>query len=308
MTVHFRGVPTAHLTANPTNIRDDIVLADIEALAASIRTNGILQPLIVNRTLKDELVVTDGHRRLAAARLAQVPAVPCLITDAVDDRTVLTTMLATAMHKELTPIEQARAFAQLRTQGMFVADIARATGYTQARIKARLLLLDIPKEAQDMVENGEVTLGQATSLAKQVRAKGNGTTAAAVTKGRWFTRTHRLARHVQLACDHTDIRQPIGGSGCGQCWEAAIRADAIGSLGDPPPAFDEAAVIRALSGERMNLTRADRLEATTRLHAQGHSDSVIADRLHVSDRQVIRDRQTLDLPTTYPHTPARKTA
>jgi ParB/RepB/Spo0J family partition protein len=224
-TVTFRGIPTADLTDNPRNVRDDVKVTEIDDLAASIRANGILQPLIVNHTLDDQYVVTDGHRRLAAARLAKVPIVPCLVTDAHDDQAVLTVMLATAMHKELTPLEQAKAFEQCRKQGMLTPQIARATGYSPALVKNRLLLLELPAEAQDMVEADELTLGQATALAKQVKAKRTGTTTTSTYKSRWLARTHRLASKVELTCDHADVRQVVGGVGCGQCWEAAIRED-----------------------------------------------------------------------------------
>lgn len=221
--VTFLGIPTDQLRANPANVRDHV--DGIDELANSIRSNGILQPLIVNRTIDDQYVVTDGHRRLAAARLAKVPLVPCLVTDAHDQRSVLAVMLATAMHKELTPLEQARAFKQCRDNGMLTADIARTTGYSHALVKNRLLLLELPAEAQDMAESGELTLGQATALAKQVKATASGIVSAGTAKSRWFTRTHRLAHTVELTCDHTDTRQVVGGVGCGQCWEDAIRRD-----------------------------------------------------------------------------------
>jgi ParB/RepB/Spo0J family partition protein len=223
--VTFLGIPTDQLRDNPANIRDDVKVSEIDDLANSIRANGILQPLIVNRTIDDEYVVTDGHRRLAAARLAKVPIAPCLVTDAHDQRAVLAVMLATAMHKELTPLEQARAFKQCRDNGMLTLDIARSTGYSQALVRNRLLLLELPAEAQDMVDKDELTLGQATALAKQVKARSIGTATASTYKSRWLARTHRLARKVELRCDHAEVRQVVGGVGCGQCWEAAIRAD-----------------------------------------------------------------------------------
>ncbi|WP_030526622.1 ParB/RepB/Spo0J family partition protein [Phycicoccus jejuensis] len=289
--VTLRGVPIGDLVANAANVRDDATV-DVEDLAASIRVQGILQPLIVNET-GGRLVVTDGHRRLAAARLAQVPVLPCLVTTGRGKRDVVATMLATAMHKELTPLEQARAFRQLRNEGMVSVDIARATGYSAALVKARLLLLELPREAQDMVEDSTLTLRDATTLAKQVKAKRTGTVGTNAGRSAWFTRSHPLA--ASITCDHGDRRTIVGAVACGQCWEETIRAHERGEL-DVVPTHDETAVVRVLSGDLPEvLSRADRLEVVRRLVAQGASDHQIARRTGVTERQALRDRQHLDL-------------
>ncbi len=218
--VAFRGIRTAELQTNRANVRER--LDGIDELAASIRANGVLQPLIVN-DLAGSLVVTDGHRRLEAAKRAGVPVVPCLVTTDADDKRVLTTMLAAAMHKELSPIEQGRAFALLRDQGLTVADIARSTGYSQAVVSNRLLLLELPPLARDMVEQDHLTIAAATDLVKQVRAGLSGSAAVKAPKARWLGPTHTLAPRVELLCDHHETRQVLGTVGCGQCWEQAIR-------------------------------------------------------------------------------------
>ncbi|WP_076260840.1 ParB/RepB/Spo0J family partition protein [Intrasporangium flavum] len=293
--VELRTIPVRDLVANRRNVREH--LFDIDELANSIRANGLLQPLVVN----DQgglLVVTDGHRRLEACQRACVPAVPCLVTIGADARSVTTTMLAAAMHQELRPIEQARAFKALQDEGVAVADIARSTGYRVALIRARLLLLELPIEAQDMVDNDELTIGQATDLAKQVRSKKSGSASTrSSSRSSWLTRSHRLA--LSIVCDHGDARTVVGGVACGQCWEAAIRADERGEL-EVVPAHDEALVDRVLSGERLPMQRVDRLEGVRRLVAEGLSDSEVANRLNCTDRQVLRDRQALDLAATRP--------
>lgn len=220
--ITFRGIRTAELKSNRANVREQ--LDGIDDLAASIRANGILQPLIVNDRAGD-LIVTDGHRRLEAAKRASVPVVPCLVTVDADERHVITTMLAAAMHRELKPIEQGRAFARLKAQGVTVADIARSTGYSVAVVSNRLLLLELPAQAQDLVDDEQLSIGQATALAKQVRAHKTGSAATKRKAGGSFRRTHALAATVRLSCDHSETRHQYGGIGCGQCWEAAIRAD-----------------------------------------------------------------------------------
>ena len=220
--VAFRGIPIGELRSHRGNVRER--LEGIDELASSIRALGILQPLIVNDHM-GHLIVTDGARRLAAATRAGVPVVPCLVTAGAGEREVLTTMLAAAMHKELAPLEQACGFSRLIDHGMTRSEIARSTGYSPALVANRLLLLELPVEAQDLLEEEQLTLGQATDLARQVKAKRSGATVSGPSKKRHLAGNHPLAREVKARCEHKASAVIIGATGCGECWEATIRAD-----------------------------------------------------------------------------------
>lgn len=293
-------LPPSLIRPNARNVRKD--LGNVDELAASLRTNGMQQPVIVTPNPGgDTYALVDGHRRHAAAIKAGLPAMPALVTTVTGKRQTLAMMLAAAMHKQLKPLEQAKAFADLRDDGMTINEISHTTGYSRATVLARISLLDLPRDAQTMVENNELTLAQAVDLAKQVKASRTGSTSTKhATRSAWFTTAHRLAASVTQACTHdTATRAHIGAVGCGQCWEAAIRADERGDL-DVIPVFDEVAVLRLCDGRFAgNAKRADRLEAVTRLWRRGMSDSQIAERVKSTARQVIRDRQALDLPANF---------
>jgi ParB family chromosome partitioning protein len=216
------AIPLEQLHPNPRNVRDD--LGNLDELTASIRAVGLLQPLVVTKRAGGGWTIVDGHRRYQAALIAGAKALPCVARRDAGDETAV--MLAAAMHKQLTPLEQARAFDALRRRGLGVADIAARTGYTTATVRGRLDLLGLPVEARRMLERGQLTVTDATELARQVRAAGAGSTRAAVKRSAWFTKSHRLAAVVAESCTHGDDRTLVGGVGCGQCWEAAIRDDA----------------------------------------------------------------------------------
>ncbi|CCH80388.1 hypothetical protein BN12_900012 [Nostocoides japonicum T1-X7] len=222
--MRFQMVPIRDLRANPANVREQ--LEEIGPLAASIRTQGILQPLIVNR-IRGAFLVTDGHRRLAAAKLAMVPAAPCLVTSGAGTRDVIATMCAAAMHQELTPLEQARAFERLRVEGMTTADVALSTGYSSRLVRQRLLLLNLPREAQDLLDEGKLTVTAAAELAATLGTAPKATAALRRPKQSHLGRAHPLA--TRLNCAHGDVRVLVGGVACGQCWEQAIRDDATRS-------------------------------------------------------------------------------
>lgn len=217
-------IPVSGIRPNPRNARQD--LGDLSELAASIRAVGVMQPLVVTQRPSGWLLI-DGHRRFAAAQLAGLAAVPCIAIRAGDESRDTALMLAAAMHKQLEPIERGRAFAKLRAQGLAVQEIARRTGYTAATVASSILLTTLPAEVTDKVESKEITVAQATTMARQLRTTPSASAVIRQPKGRYLTRTHRLAAAASGACTHRETRQIIGGVACGQCWEHAIAFDAV---------------------------------------------------------------------------------
>lgn len=217
-------VPIDKIHPDRHNIRED--LADVEALAESIKAVGLLQPLVVRPRVGGGFTIIDGHRRYQAALVAGLPALPCLMskTGRSGGGTEVVVMLAAAMHQALTPIEAARAFGKLERRGMTPGEIARATGYSARTVRDRLALLHLPAAAQRMVENRELSTKDATALAREVRAKGTGTTTTS-TKPAHFNAGHPQYATVRAICVHRSVRRIVGNAGCGQCWEAAIRDD-----------------------------------------------------------------------------------
>lgn len=236
-----KAIPTAQLRAHPQNVRTN--LGDTSELGRSMRTQGVLQPLLVApRTVRGEqvFVVIDGHRRLDAARQAQIPQLPCLITSETSQADTLETMLAAAMHERVSPVDQARAFKELHDAGTSIEKIAAHTGYTARTVRDRMSLLHLPAEAQQMVVEKTITLAAARGLAHQARAqkrasetsRENGAKGAlmAVTKQAWFARSHPAAAEAKSLCrpEHREARVMVGGVACGQCWEQALRATTEG--------------------------------------------------------------------------------
>lgn len=232
MTATFRMIQTSDIRPNKRNVRED--LGDLTELAGSLRANGIQQPIIVtDQVTHYELV--DGARRHGAAVLAAIKVMPAIVTEISGTRPTLVTMLAAAMHKQLTPLEQAKAFLNLKRDGMTIQSIAQATGYTRNTIQNRLLLLELPAEVLDMVTDGDLTLAEAQGMARQVRSTGTATGTRTAPRSTWLTKSHRLAQHVTRACNHDPATVTlVGGVGCGACWEDIIRADERQTLkGDP---------------------------------------------------------------------------
>jgi ParB family chromosome partitioning protein len=225
-------VDVADLRPHPTNVRTD--LGDLTELAASITAVGLLQPLLVKPRPAGGWIVVDGNRRLGALQLTLVKRVLCVMREAGDSADDVAVMVAAALHKQLAPLDLAEAFKALRNRGMAVAQIARATGYATRTVASRLMLLDLPDEAQRMIVEKRLSLADAENLAETLAVKPHATTRArSAVKSAWLTKNHPLAVAARSACaglaGHNGTRAMVGGVACGQCWEDAIRVDTLAS-------------------------------------------------------------------------------
>ena len=219
----LRDVPLDELAADPDNPRSR--LTDLVDLASSMREVGLLQP-IVAREADGHLVVVAGHRRLAAARYLGWPTVPCIVRPAMRPDEVLVAMLVENNQRaDLDPIEVARAYHHLKvTNGWSDAQVAQHVGRSQAVVSGRLALMKISSEQQEKVRTGDLLVRDAVAAGRKAsnteRPKGIG-------RGWHLSPDHLLADQAKAACtelNHSRSRW-IGGVGCGECWEAVIRAD-----------------------------------------------------------------------------------
>jgi len=132
------------IVPHPNNPRKD--LGDLTELAESIKMNGILQNLTVVPAGEGQYMAIIGHRRLAAAQLAGLNTVPCIVAD-MDEKTQVRTMMVENMQRsDLTVYEQAEGFQMMLDLGDSVNEIAERTGFSESTVRHRVKLLDLDKE------------------------------------------------------------------------------------------------------------------------------------------------------------------
>lgn len=153
----IKMIDVQKLHPHPNNPRKD--LGDLSELADSIKVNGILQNLTVVPWFSSIVGCDDpkqveemgyrvviGHRRLAAAKLAGLKEVPCVITD-MDTKTQLGTMLLENIQRnDLTIYEQAQGFQMMICLGETVGDISKTTGFSESTVRRRVKLLELNKD------------------------------------------------------------------------------------------------------------------------------------------------------------------
>jgi ParB family chromosome partitioning protein len=159
-------LPVDLLDANPNQPRHHFPKEDLEELAASIRRHGVLQPLLVSEAEPGRYQLVAGERRWRAARLAGLASVPAVIRERLDsDRSLELALVENLQRRDLTPLEEARAFEQLRINlGLSQAEIAQRVGVDRSTVANALRLLKLPHEIQAMVEAGVLTAGHARAL------------------------------------------------------------------------------------------------------------------------------------------------
>ena len=228
-------VHISRLREHSANIRHD--LGDLTELAASIRAQGILQPLVVQHhaTGRGTYEVIAGHRRLAAAKIAGLEEIPVTVRQRSRSNSsaeALEMMLVeNCMRRDLGPVEKAEAMGALRNHGLTAVQIARRTGLSDATVGYYLSLLELDDDARERVRDGRIPVREAIAAVRRVRARQRSRRGDRRQGPVWepdhLDARHPLARKANAMCDareHT-MRRLIGKVACGQCWETAIRQD-----------------------------------------------------------------------------------
>jgi ParB family transcriptional regulator, chromosome partitioning protein len=157
-------LPIETIHPNPMQPRSVFNSDRLEELAASIRANGIIQPLIVRRH-GDAYQLVAGERRWRAAKLAEVREVPVVVLDVADPSLLELALVENIQREDLNAIETAHAYERLnRELGLSHEEIGRRTGKDRTSIVNMIRLLKLPKEVQGLVAVQRLSMGHARAL------------------------------------------------------------------------------------------------------------------------------------------------
>jgi ParB family chromosome partitioning protein len=157
-------LPVEGLIANPHQPRKSFSEDGLEELAASIRENGILQPILVRRVDNDYQIVA-GERRVRAARMAEVDEIPALVCTLAESESMRVALLENIQRENLDPIEEAEAYKAIMDQyGASHGELAAMLGKSRPQVSNMLRLLRLEATIRDLVQSGVLTMGHARSL------------------------------------------------------------------------------------------------------------------------------------------------
>jgi ParB family transcriptional regulator, chromosome partitioning protein len=163
-----RTLPLAAIVPNPLQPRREFKAEELEELEASIRENGLLQPLVVRPDPDgngERFQLVAGERRFRALSRLRWDEVPALVRE-VDDRTLLVLALVENLQREaLGPLEEAEGFQALSDDfGLTQEEIARAVGKNRSTVANAIRLLRLPPSIRRLLEEGALTMGHARAL------------------------------------------------------------------------------------------------------------------------------------------------
>jgi ParB family chromosome partitioning protein len=134
-------------------------------LAESVRHQGVIQPLLVRPRPAGGYEIVAGERRWRAAREAGMATVPAVVRESDDRDTLLLGLIENVAREQLTPVEEARAYAVLLDEfQLSLGDVADRVGRSKPSVSNRIRLLDLPDDVLGMVERGQLTEGHARAV------------------------------------------------------------------------------------------------------------------------------------------------
>ena len=158
-------LPVEAVHANPRQPRRRFEPEATAGLAASIRHQGVLQPVVVRPRPDGGYELIAGERRWRAAREAGVPTIPAVVRQADDRDTLLLGLVENVARENLSPVEEARAYATLIDEfELPLGTVAERVGRSKPSVSNRLRLLELPEEVLWMLARGELTEGHARAV------------------------------------------------------------------------------------------------------------------------------------------------
>jgi ParB family chromosome partitioning protein len=155
----------AEIHANPKQPRRQFDHEAVSGLAESIKAQGLIQPVVVRPRLAGGYELIVGERRWRAAREAGLETVPAVVREADDRETLLLGLVENVAREDLSPVEEARAYAVLLDEFMLsLGEVAERVGKSKPTVSNRVRLLELPDDVLALVDHAQLTEGHARAV------------------------------------------------------------------------------------------------------------------------------------------------
>lgn len=186
----LRELPVELIVANPKQPRRHFDEQGLTALAASLGERGVLQPVLVRPRPDGTYELVAGERRWRAAQIAGLSEIPALIRAREDSETLELALIENMAREDLNPVEEARACAALVEElGLTREAVGQRVGRSRVAISNLIRLLDLPDEAIELLERGELSEGHGRALLMAEDNSARRTLAREAAREGWSVRT-----------------------------------------------------------------------------------------------------------------------
>ncbi|MDP4161501.1 MAG: ParB/RepB/Spo0J family partition protein [Bacillota bacterium] len=160
----IREIKVKELRPNPYQPRKVFEPEAIEELKLSILEHGILQPLVVRKSIKGYEIVV-GERRFRAAKEAKLETVPAVIRELTEQQMMELAVLENLQREDLNPIEEALAYQTLMEKLKFTQEeVAKRLGKSRPHVANHIRLLSLPQKVQELISGGKISMGHGRAL------------------------------------------------------------------------------------------------------------------------------------------------
>ena len=201
----LRELPLESIRRNPHQPRTRFGPDSIKTLAASLAAAGVVQPLIVRPLRNGRYELIAGERRWRAAREAGLQTVPAIVRDEGGPERLQTALIENMAREDLNPVDEARACAALvEDLGLTREEVGLRVGRSRVSVSNLLRLLELPDEALEMLEVGDLTEGHGRALLLCPDHDERRRLAAAARDGGWSVR--QLEERAREAADPATVK------------------------------------------------------------------------------------------------------
>ncbi|ETZ07668.1 putative chromosome-partitioning protein ParB [Holospora obtusa F1] len=190
------------LQKNPKQPRIVFDEVSLDELGHSIRSKGILQPLLVRRCGENQYEIIAGERRWRAAQLAGIEKIPCRVLEARDEEMMEIALLENIQRDDLNPIEEARGYQNLMDLFQYTQEkLAHRIGKSRSHIANMLRVLHLPESVQNLILDKHLSLGHAKVI---LSSKNPSELAQKVVENSWTVRQTEQAIKQEQALEKSN--------------------------------------------------------------------------------------------------------
>lgn len=161
----LQKLPIEQLQPGKYQPRKDMSADALDDLSNSIKSQGIIQPIVVRPIGENSYEIIAGERRWRAAQLAEIDLVPCLIKDVPDEAAVAIALIENIQREDLNAMEEAIALERLLTEFELThQEVAEAVGKSRTTVTNLLRLNNLNDEVKTLLEHGDIEMGHARAL------------------------------------------------------------------------------------------------------------------------------------------------
>tara|TARA_B100000686_G_scaffold317756_1_gene366833 strand:+ start:87 stop:920 length:834 start_codon:yes stop_codon:yes gene_type:complete len=160
-----KKINISNIKPNKNQPRKKFNSTELKELSSSIKSQGLIQPILVRKIEDDNFEIIAGERRWRASQLAGVHEIDCIVKDFKEDNIFETALIENIQREDLNVIEEAEAYKKLiNLKNIKNEEIAKKIGKSASHISNLIRILELDKEIQTMVIDGQLSMGHARAL------------------------------------------------------------------------------------------------------------------------------------------------